>query len=127
MEKKIKLVTCIIVTLVIFGFTFYKWLTNQHIEKNELISIAIILSMLLSTLTWSFTRQEGITEDEELGRYIVLRSAIISYFSLIFSILIILLIEELVFKIENTALLLVLCLSIIILPCTGYLIARKYR
>ncbi|MFZ5642663.1 MAG: hypothetical protein ACOY46_03600 [Bacillota bacterium] len=86
--KKIKLVTCIIVTLVILGFTIYKWLTNGYIGKNELFSVAIILSILFSTLTWSSTRQEGITEDEELGRYIILKSAKISYFLLVFLILI---------------------------------------
>jgi|OM-RGC.v1.027318308 nicotinamide riboside transporter PnuC len=125
--KKVKLVTCIIISLVILGYTFYKWLANEHIGKNELFSITFILSTLFSTLTWSPTRQEGITEDEELGRYIILRSTKISYFVLVFSILIIFIIEELVFKIENMALLLVLCLSLIILPCTEYLIAKKYR
>ncbi|ACV61760.1 hypothetical protein Dtox_0856 [Desulfofarcimen acetoxidans DSM 771] len=127
MIKKVKLVTCIIISLVILGYTFYKWLANEHIGKNELFSITFILSTLFSTLTWSPTRQEGITEDEELGRYIILRSTKISYFVLVFSILIIFIIEELVFKIENMALLLVLCLSLIILPCTEYLIAKKYR
>jgi uncharacterized membrane protein len=125
--KKIKLATCIIITLVILGFTFYKWVTNEHIGKNELITIAMILSMLFSAVTWSSSREEGVTEDEELGRYIILRSAKISYFLLTIIILIIFVVEELVFKVENTALLLVLCLSIIILPLTEYLIARKYR
>lgn len=117
-----------VTSAIIIGYTFYMWLTDQTVGFNEIISCAIVLSAFLSAITWGTPDDpNGPRQDEELGRHITMKSAKISYFVLVVLLLLALAVDKWLFGRENTTLLLVFSLSIIILPLTEWLVSRQYR
>ncbi|WP_208586160.1 hypothetical protein [Gracilibacillus suaedae] len=117
-----------ITALVIIGFTVYKVFTGKDVGFNEIISIAIVMSMFFSTITWGTKEDnDGIFQDEELGKKITEKSSKISYFLLMLFLLGAVMADELVNGTINIFLLLVLGLSMITLPFTEYLVAKKYE
>jgi hypothetical protein len=115
-------------TVIAVGFTVYKWLTGQSVGFNELTSTAILLSSFLSAVTWGSREEgDGPAQDEELGRYITMKSAKISYFILAGLLLAALAVEKWAFGRENMALIVVTSLSMIVLPLTEWIVSRQYR
>jgi hypothetical protein len=116
------------VTLIIIGFTIYRITMGKDVGFNEIVSIAIALSMFFSTITWGTKKdKDGIFQDEELGRMITEKSSKISYFVLTALILVATFADELINGTVNLFLLVLLGLSIVILPFVEFLVARKYE
>lgn len=110
-------------TLIIIGFTIYRIIIGKDVGFNEIIPIAMALSMFFSSITWGTKKNnDGIFQDEELGRVITEKSSKISYFVLTAFILGAVIADELINGTVNLFLLVLLALSIIILPIIEFLV-----
>ncbi|UNK19225.1 hypothetical protein MNQ98_04080 [Paenibacillus sp. N3/727] len=117
-----------VTSLIVIGFTLWKWLSGQEVGFNEWGSIAIVLSAFLGAMTWgSKGDPEHISPEEELGRHISSQSFKASYFILLALALIVLVIEKIAYAHDNIGVIAVLLLGIIVLPATEYVVSRKFR
>lgn len=115
-------------TLIVIAFSAYKALMGQEIGFNEIAAIGILLMIFLSAITWGDREEkEGIYQDEELGQEITEKSSKISYYILIFCILLAVACDKMIHGTVNIFLLLVLALAMIILPLVEFFMVRKYR
>jgi peptidoglycan/LPS O-acetylase OafA/YrhL len=117
-----------VATIIVIGHTIYKAITGKEVGFNEISTLAILLMMFLSAITWgSKEKKDGISPKEELGRKIMEKSAVISYYILLFIIMIAVFTDELVNGTTNIFLLGVLGLAMVLLPLVEFLVARKYQ
>ncbi|WP_432363356.1 hypothetical protein [Sporosarcina sp. UB5] len=115
-------------SLIVIGYTIYKIIMGKDVGFNEISSIAIVLMMFLSAITWGNKEdKDGILIDEELGQRITEKSSKISYFILVFLILVAVFVDELINGTVNIFLLGILGLSMIILPLVEFMMSRKYQ
>jgi len=115
-------------TLIVIGYSIYKIVAGEEVGLQEVIVIGSLWMMFFSAITWGNKREkDGIFMDEELGQKITEKSSKISYFILIFFILVAVAADELVHGEINVFLLAVLGLAMITLPSVEYLIAKKYQ
>ncbi|CAJ1003680.1 hypothetical protein [Brevibacillus aydinogluensis] len=115
-------------TVIIAGFTAYKLLMGQPVGFNELMPTAVLLGSFFTAITWGSPEEgDGPAQDEELGRYITMKSAKISYFILIGLLFAALAVEKWAFDRENMALIVVTCFAMIVLPFTEWIVSRQYR
>ena len=113
---------------IIVGFTIYKWIVGDTVGFNEIMSCAIVLTSLLSAITWGSREEgDGPAQDDELGQYITHKSAKISYFVILVLLLLALVADKWIFGRENMTLLLVFALSMIVLPLTEWIVSKQYR
>ena len=115
-------------TLIIIGFTIYSIIIGKDVGFNEIVSIAIVLSMFFSSITWGTKEdKDGIFQDEELGKMITEKSSKISYFVLTTLILVAVFTDELINGTVNIFLLVLLALSVVTLPFVEFLVAKRYE
>jgi len=113
---------------IIVGFTIYKWIVGDTVGFNEIMSCAIVLTSLLSAITWGSREEgDGPAQDDELGQHITHKSAKISYFVILVLLLLALVADKWIFGRENMTLLLVFALSMIVLPLTEWIVSKQYR
>lgn len=126
--KKIGAILFGVATLIAIGFTIYKVLVGKEVGFNEVVSISALLMAFLSAVTWGTKEgKDGILQEEELGQRIIEKSSKISYFILIFFILIAVAADKFVNGEVNVFLLGLLGLSMITLPFVEFLVAKKYK
>lgn len=117
-----------IATLIVIGLTISKVASGENIGFNEIITISILLMMYFSAITWGTKGQnDGIRPDEELGKRITERSAVISYYVLIVFILAAVALDQWLYGTSNILLLILLGLAMMMLPFVQFLVARKYQ
>lgn len=117
-----------IAALIMIGLTIYKALSGPTIGSNEILSIGIVLSMYISTITWGTKgKEDGILQEEELGKRITEKSSKVSYFLLTFFIFGAVVADKFINETNNIFLLLLLGLSMITLPFIEFLTAKKYQ
>lgn len=114
--------------LIVIGFTIYKISTGKDVGFNEILSIACLVMIFLTNITWG-TKEEkdGILQEEELGKRITEKSSKAGYFLLTFFILIAAVADQLIHGTTSIFLLLLLGLAMITLPFIEFIIARKYQ
>lgn len=115
-------------TLTVIGYSIYKIMTGQEVGFQEVIVIGTLLMMFFPAITWGNKEdKDGIFIDEELGQRITEKSSKISYFILIFFILIAVAADEFINGTINPFLLSILGLAMIILPVVEFIVAKKYQ
>lgn len=115
-------------TLIVIFFTIYKIVTGQEVGFNEITTIAMLLMIFFSTITWgSKGDKDGIFIEDELGQKITEKSSKISYYILLFVILGAVAADHWVNGTVNVFLLGVLALGMIILPIAEYMVAKKFQ
>lgn len=127
-KRKIGAIIFGIATLIAIGYTIYKGATGKDVGFNEIMTIATLLMMFLSAVTWGDPdeKENGLQKDE-LGRKIMEESSKISYFILMFIILIAVASDQFVNGTVNIFLLAVLGFAMITLPFVEFLVAKKYQ
>lgn len=115
-------------TLIVIGYSIFKIITGREVGFQEVITIGMLLMMFFSAITWGNKEEkDGILIDEELGQRITEKSSKISYFILVFFILVAVAADELVNGTINVFLLAILGLAMIILPLVEFLVAKRYQ
>lgn len=126
--RKISAMIVCIAALVVIGYSIFKVLAGKEVGFQEVIAIGALLMLFFSTLTWGNKREkDGIYMDEELGQRIIEKSSKISYFILLFLILIAVAADEWVHGNINVFLLALLGLAMVLLPLVEFLVAKKYQ
>lgn len=117
-----------IATLIVIGYSIFKIVTGKEVGFQEVIVIGSLLMMFFSAITWgSKEDKDGIYMDEELGQRITERSSKISYFILVFFILVAVTMDQLINGTTNVFLLALLGLAMVTLPLVEFLVAKKYQ
>lgn len=117
-----------IATLIVIGYSIFKIISGREVGFQEVMVIGTLLMMFFSAITWGNKEEkDGILIDEELGQRITEKSSKISYFILVFFILVAVAADELVNGTINVFLLAILGLAMIILPLVEFLVAKKYQ
>ena len=115
-------------TLIVIGYTIFKIITGKEVGYNEVMTIGILLMAFFSAITWGNKEEkDGILPEEELGQRITEKASKISYFILVFLILIAVFVDELVNGTINVFLLGILALSMILLPFVEYLYSLRFK
>lgn len=115
-------------TLIVVGYSIFKFITEREFGFNEVITIGALLMMFFSAITWGNKEEkDGILPEEELGQMIMEKSSKISYFVLVFFILIAVAADKMVNGTVNIFLLGILGLAMVILPFVEFLTAKKYQ
>ncbi|MDF1506928.1 hypothetical protein PZE06_01900 [Robertmurraya sp. DFI.2.37] len=114
--------------LIVIGYTIFNITVGEVVGFQEVIVIGTLLMMFLSTITWGNKEEkDGILIEEELGQRITEKSSKISYFILLFLILIAVAADEIVNGSINVFLLAILGLALILLPLVEFFVAKKYQ
>lgn len=117
-----------IATIVVIGYSIFKVMTGKEFGFNEITTIAILLMMFFSAITWGNKEEkDGVYPKDELGQRITEKSSKISYFILVGLILIAVFFDELVNGTVNIFLLIILGLSMIILPLVEFIVSKEYQ
>lgn len=115
-------------TLLVIGYAIVKLIYGKEVGFDEVITIGVLWMMLCSALTWGNKREkDGILQEEELGQKITEKSSKISYFILLFLILVAVAADKLINGTINVFLLAVLGLAMIVLPSVEFIVAKKYQ
>ena len=106
---------------------FYRWIQRDTPGViDDFTRLAIPLGIVMSALTWG-TPHKGFSQDDELGKLILLKSARFSYYALLVVIFIVLVIEKYVNGQDNIPLNLLLCFGLAVHPVAEFLISRRYK
>lgn len=117
-----------IAALIVIGYSIFKIYNGKEMGFNEVGTIGVLLMMFFSTITWGDKiDQDGILQEEELGQRITEKSSKISYFLLLFFIVVAVAADKLINGTINAFLLGLLGLAMIILPIVEYVVAKKYQ
>ncbi|AKA67791.1 hypothetical protein [Clostridium scatologenes] len=114
--------------LVIISFTIYKIVSGKIVGFSEISSIGIVMMAFFSTITWgNKEKDDGIRQEEELGKKITEESSKISYLLITVFIFITVLVDKFLNGNSNINLLVLLMLSMITLPFVEFIISKKYQ
>lgn len=114
--------------LIVIALSILKIITGKEVGFNEVIVIGTLLMMFFSVITWgNKVERDGILQEEELGQKIVEKSSKISYFILLFFILVAVAADKLINGTINVFLLGILGLAMVILPFVEFLVAKRYQ
>ncbi|MCM3315356.1 hypothetical protein M3603_01610 [Rummeliibacillus stabekisii] len=126
--RKINAMLIGIAALIVIGYSIFKIYNGKEMGFNEVGTIGVLLMMFFSTITWGDKiDQDGILQEEELGQRITEKSSKISYFLLLFFIVVAVAADKLINGTINAFLLGLLGLAMIILPIVEYVVAKKYQ
>jgi hypothetical protein len=126
--RKRKIIVFGTATIIVLADIIYRIITGKDVGFFEIAALGIFMMMFLSAITWgNKVKKNGILQEEELGIKIKEQSSKISYFILLFIILLAVFTDKIVNGTINIFLLIVLGLTIVILPFVEYLDAKKYK
>lgn len=126
--RKINAMLIGIAALIVIDYSIFKISNGKEMGFNEVGTIGVLLMMFFSTITWGDKiDQDGILQEEELGQRITEKSSKISYFLLLFFIVVAVAADKLINGTINAFLLGLLGLAMIILPIVEYVVAKKYQ
>jgi len=115
-------------TVIVIVFSIFKIIAGKEVGFNEVIVIGTLLMLFFSAITWGNKEEkDGILQEEELGQRITEISSKISYFILLFFILVAVAADKLINGSINVFLLGILGLAMVILPFVEFLVAKKYQ
>ena len=126
--KKIIIAITGIATLIVIDFTIYKGLFGKEIGFSDVTSISIVFMMLFSAITWGNKNEDdGILQEEELGKKITDESSKIGYFILTGFIFIAVIVDKVISGTFNMVLVILLSLAMMTLPLVEFIISKKYQ
>lgn len=126
--KQIKLSIAGAAVLLIIGYTLYKAASGQPIGSSEVYSLAFVLSLFLSAAAWGHKGDDdGIRQDEELGRRISEKSGLIGYYVMLALLLIAIVVEQTLQGTSSISLLILLAIGVCLHPLIEFMQVRKYR
>lgn len=120
--KKVSLFCSVVLIISIGGYGIYEWITKETINASTLFFVFLGIGFLFQSLTWG--------EKDEMEKHITLLSSKISYYLLLFLMLIVLMVSEKVTAmndIKNIPLVIVIGLAWITMPITELVVSKKYR
>lgn len=127
-NRKISAIIIGAATLIVIGYSIFKIITGKAVGFQEVIVIGTLLMMFFSAITWGNKEEkDGILIDEELGQRITEKSSKVSYYIMVFFILVAVAADKLVNDSINVFLLTILGLAMILLPLVEFLVAKKYQ
>ena len=126
--KKIKLWIVGPAAILVIGYTLYRAASGQQIRAGEIYSIAFVMALFFSAVTWGHKGEDdGVRQDEELGRRISEKSGLIGYYILLALLLIAVVAEQALQGTASMSLLLLLAVGICLQPLIEFLQVRRYR
>ena len=126
--KKIGTIIFGCASLIAIGYTVYKYSQGNGIGFNEIFLICVLVMMFLSGLTWGKKPEDdGILQEEELGKKIIEKSSKIGYLILTVIIIAVIGIERAITGVNSIYLLIVLGFALLTLPLVEFFVSRKYN
>ncbi|MEO2207059.1 hypothetical protein ABGV42_25415 [Paenibacillus pabuli] len=117
-----------VAAFIVLTTVIYRTATGKDIGFNDIASLGAVTLLFLSALTWGTKEdQDGVREDEELGRRITEQSSKVGYFLLTLFILVAVGIDQWAHEEPSLLLLSLLGLSMVTLPFIEWVHMRKYR
>lgn len=117
----------ITVVLITIGFTLRQMANGQEIGFSEISSIGIALSLFFTGVTWGRKGEDGIREDEELGKRISEKSGMLGYYVLLVLLFLFVVGEKLLYGLQSPSLLVLLAIGLFLHPMLEFFQVRKYR
>jgi hypothetical protein len=132
-KKFIFLLNCICLVAII-AYTLYVFVTEKRIKMGVFFFVAacLIISSIVNLVTWGDAEAVSEESQDELGKHISYLSYKIGYFVLIIVMFITLVIGEgktiwSLDNVQNSALYLALCASLVIVPITEFFVSKKFK
>lgn len=108
--------------------TLYKIFSGQPTGFNEIIAIGSTLMLFFTAVTWGRKGEDdGIRQDEELGKRISEKSGMIGYYILLALLFISCVGEQWLYGIQSPFLLILLVVGLFLHPMIEFVQVRKYR
>ncbi|MFC3900675.1 hypothetical protein [Aliicoccus persicus] len=116
------------VTLLTIINLIYRVIVGDELGFMEIIMPATFMVFFLTSIIWgNEDEKNGIYQDEELGKKIIEKSSMISYFTLIFIIFIAVFADRLINDTFNVLLLVILAVAMVLQPIVQFFVMRKYK
>ncbi|RAN84854.1 hypothetical protein [Bacillus sp. SRB_331] len=130
-KKFIFLISCICLVLII-AYALYIFITEKRIKMSVFFFACLIISSIVNQVTWGDADAVSKESQDELGKHISYLSYKIGYFVLIIVMFITLVIGEgktiwSLDNVQNSALYLALCASLVIVPITEFFVSKKFK
>jgi positive regulator of sigma E activity len=127
--KRVSLICSLVLTTAIGGFGIYEWVTKEIVNASTLFYIFLGIGFFFQSITWGEMEGKHEGKKDELEKYITLKSSKISYYLLLFLMLMVLAVSERVTAmndIKNIPLVIVIGLAWITMPITEFFVSKKY-
>ena len=116
------------VTLLTIINLIYRVIVGDELGFMEIIMPATFMVFFLTSIIWGNEEEEnGIYKDEELGKKIIEKSSMISYYTLIFIIFIAMFADRLIKDTFNVLLLVILAVAMVLQQIVQFFVMRKYK
>ncbi|MFJ7980885.1 hypothetical protein ACIQ1D_11370 [Lysinibacillus xylanilyticus] len=128
--KKVSIFCSVVLIISIGGYGIHEWITREIINASTLFFVFLGIGFLFQSLTWGEMDGKHEGEKDEMEKHITLLSSKISYYLLLFLMLIVLIVSEKVTAmndIKNIPLVIVIGLAWITMPITELVVSKKYR
>lgn len=128
--KKVSLICSLVLFTAIGGYGIYEWITKEIINASTLFFLFLGIGFFFQSITWGEMEGKHEGEKDELDKHITLLSSKISYYLLLFLMIIVLVVSERVTAmndIRNIPLVIVIGLALITMPITEFVVSKKYR
>lgn len=128
--KKVSLSCSLVLIIAIGGHGVYEWITKGIINVTTLFYLFLGIGFLFQSITWGEMQGKYEEKKDELEKHITLLSSKISYYLLLLSMVIVLILSERVTAmndIKNIPLVIVIGLAFVTLPITEFFVSKKYR
>jgi hypothetical protein len=131
-KKKFNFLLNCICLVAIIAYTLYVFVTEKRIKMGVFFFACLIISSIVNLVTWGDAEAVSEESQDELGKHISYLSYKIIYFVLIIVMFITLVIGEgktiwSLDNVQNSALYLALCASLVIVPITEFFVSKKFK
>lgn len=119
-----------VLIIAIGGYGLYEWFAKGIVNASTLFFVSLGISFFFQSITWGEMDGKHEGEKDEMEKYISLQSSKVSYFILLFVMLIVLVVSEKAAPMNdmnNIPLVIVIGFAMITLPITEYVVGKRYR
>ncbi|CAM4173700.1 hypothetical protein [Saccharibacillus endophyticus] len=114
--------------VMITSYTLYKVFSGQPTGFNEILAIGSTLMLFFSAVTWGRKGEDnGVRQDEELGKRISEKSGMIGYYILLALLFLACVSEQWFYGTQSPFLLILLVIGLFLHPMIEFVQVRKYR
>lgn len=128
--KKVSIICSLVLVIAIGGFGLYEWFAKDVINASTLFFVSMGIYFFFQSITWGDMDGKHEGEKDEMEKHITLLSSKVSYFLLLFLMIIVLVVSEKAAPMndmKNIPLVIVIGLAVITLPITEFVVSKKYR
>ncbi len=128
--KKVSIICSLVLVVAIGGFGLYEWFAKDVVNASTLIFVSVGIYFFFQSITWGEMEGKHEGDKDELEKHITLLSSKVSYFLLLFLMIIVLIVSEKAVPmndIKNIPLVIVIGFAVITLPITEFVVSKKYR